>query len=400
MAQQPTLRNDASYDPSMGLGLSSPSNPSGGHAAFQSESEIPNAHLAFKEIAPISAGSRGYRSDVQGYVELLPDGIREGIYGSTYSGAVTSRLGTATVCYANNNEIELEGFSAPWTHYNKTRLKLDPLSPVKDAKNGQQFDVTMEITAQCSNYARQGEQEHLDDFERAFDLTHQNVINAVTAARANPGRVKIDPGPPASVQAQVYLAKRQLIQTVTTFLLRVDAKLVPAIAWDTQPKIKAVTAQLEGHWKKLFERLCELSKIRDYTGSHSAGSVLRVNRAYQAPQFLDVSAQHQPASKNDPFAGGSGGVNPLYAQKKSAPDPFAGKSNVNPLFASSAQGGARSPAPQIRQVAAVPGEMRIILNGGTPLRGGADRLISFQNRYLDLSQSVSKDSPNVRAFTW
>ncbi len=386
MAQNPTAGVPSFFDSNTAMGLSSWNLPFGGYPAFEAESGLENSHLRIKTVAPIAAGQRGFRQDQEGYVELYPSTLREGVHSGVYILANHRvGLGRAHVTDLQFNQVKLAGIAAPWQRYNDRAMALAHGSPAP--RMGGSYNLFIVVTQEGSDIARAGEQEHLNDFEKAWQLSHGQVIAAIDAIRKQPGRIPIAQGTQNQIDAQFNAARQKLLLALAVQLAKVDRKLVPQIDWSSV-KMEQAAEQLEKHWRTVYMRLCGLSKIRDYTGTHKARVQVVVTNPGQAAQRGDASgftvsplfarqqqqAQSRAPVKNDPFASGN-------------------------FQSSGAYTGKGGPPPMTR--AEVPGDMEIRLGGDVAdLRGKVDQLISLASPYFNLQDDVSSTDKDVTTYQW
>jgi hypothetical protein len=370
------------------MGLTGDSSPTGGLSKVDSESEMDKSHIGFKVIGPIAAGQKGFRQDKQGYVELRPGTLAEGTHGSVYiTPNYSVGVGQATVASFVLNQVTLNGIANPWQRYNNRALSLEAGSPAP--RLGGTYNIHMVVTVAGSNVAQGGEQEHLDDFEEAWNRSHGEVLTAVAGVRAQLGQLPLYPASPQNVDAQVVAAKKRFYAALVTYLTQINANLAPVMDM-TNLKTKDIAVSLEQHWRMVYGRLCGLSKIRDYNRSHSAVVEVRVTSVGQSPVRQAAAGVG---------GGGGGNMNPLYRPAVQAarvgPDPFAGGGGfVNPLHAQ-ARGAPMRITPE------VPGSLNILLGGRVAdLLGGTARLITFANPYFSLAKDVDRNDPGVDMHRW
>lgn len=181
---------------------------------------------------------KGNRSDIAiaGGLTLIPNSAA---YTFPQFRAVTSgkKVGTrsefyATVPPATGSDAEIESFyPAPGDHI---------IPGATHREGGRVFQHYWRITRKVSDLIREGEQEHLNDARRAFDLT----IGAIVAAIGTLAGRSF--GPAASPQAAEALAEEAFRKA-----------LPPALG--THPR----------DWIEVLDRLLQQTKRRDEQGWHS-----------------------------------------------------------------------------------------------------------------------------------
>lgn len=275
--------------------------------------------------------------------KLRPARVTEAIYPSHYVAGGHSELAGRFDCrrdhLTDRMSIDTQG-NVGW-HGRFNGRTYDFATALDEADfNPGPYDITVEVSAEAAEFACAGEQEHLDDFHIAFEITYERIVKVLKQC------------------SESATSEQKLIKGFVDTLEFWEPHLVPAAfrnapQWHITKPAAGLAQDLETHWRRCFHTLCGLSAIRDINNSHSGASYeVHVNQAYRAAVGAAVQRQGARAARaNDPFAGG-GGVNPLFREAPAQAQPERiGKLN-----------------------------MRAEPNG-TALQGASKRLISFKNPY-------------------
>lgn len=364
--------------------------------SFARNGELGQSFYSFPTVTLLTNGAKfemangdhGYRvfgfhrtetardSGVERRLQLARVKIEDGDIRAHYLAAGPHQVGQVVAVRGLGNEIQITEV----TDFNWDGLKRRTFPQA----GGPSFAVgqyTLSVDAsQAADVARRAEEEHEDDFERAFNLTYSVIetvverqAQRVVTFRASSSTVHYDSG---QLDAQEVANKRMLVQAVITDLRHQQPALVPADIGMITGLDELIQA-MEGHWSKCLGALRMLSLLRDYNRSHSATSEIVVERLPSSVATAAVGASSGPAWN----------VNPLIRQQPSGPN-----WTTNPLLGGASTTGSR------RQ----PGSMTLRVRGPATLLGNTERLIRFDNPFFreGYTMDLARRTPGVLDFRW